>query len=383
MRKPLLAASLGSLLVLAVAEVGVRLATKAASNGMPTFLGKPLVPFRPTRSQVEGWLEDKSDSSYLAADPELGWTVRPNGSTGLYAANAQAARCEPQRQFESPPPPGSLRIVTVGDSFTHGDELGLEETWQARMEAARDDLEVVNLGVPGYGTDQAILRWEREGAAFQPEVAVLGVYPENICRNLNTVRFYLVPTGSFYPKPRFVLEAGALRRSGDELTFGSELAELLSAPEEASNLRVERWYDPGASRWHWSDASRIARIARSVLELRRRKLEREELYSGRDGTGIELTVALASRFAASARSHGVRPLILIFPMREQLPEANAQPAPSALVSGLREAGLEVVDPTAAFAEVVGRPGGAQIYLPSGHLRVAGNALIETALLAAL
>jgi hypothetical protein len=62
------------------------------------------------------------------------------------------------------------RVVMLGDSITFGSAVRDEETFCALMTPRYD---VVNLGVEGYGTDQELLKLEREGLAYHPDVVVL------------------------------------------------------------------------------------------------------------------------------------------------------------------------------------------------------------------
>src|SRR5262249_11155939 len=134
----------------------------------------------------------------------------PNGKDGDCRSNAQGARAAAERVFTPAPPTGKTRLVLVGDSFTHGDEGRDDETGAACLERDDPSLEGVNLGVPGYGSDQAVLRYRRDGRRFETDFAVLGIWPENICRNLNVVRYYLAPGGGVGAKPRFKLGGDGL-----------------------------------------------------------------------------------------------------------------------------------------------------------------------------
>src|SRR5438477_8425910 len=164
---------------LALCEAAVRLFTRTnPENGLAMIGPYVMLPYRPTAAAVEGWLAQAS-GRYLAPDPDLGWTVRPLGRStdGLYEANREGARAPSSTSYGERPAAGRVRLVTVGDSFTHGDGVGWDDTWQRHLERERPDLEVVNLGVPGYGTDQAFLRWRRDGAPLHPQLALLGIWP--------------------------------------------------------------------------------------------------------------------------------------------------------------------------------------------------------------
>src|SRR5262245_16683105 len=79
-------------LPLVLAELATRMLTRVLpENGMEAFLGLPLLPLHPSAEQVRAWSARVADSSYVAPDPDLGWSIRPNGHTddGRYEANAQ------------------------------------------------------------------------------------------------------------------------------------------------------------------------------------------------------------------------------------------------------------------------------------------------------
>jgi hypothetical protein len=77
--------------------------------------------------------------------------------------------------------------------------------------AARLNCRVGNFGVGGYGTDQALLRF-MHNPSDPSSVAVLGIFADNIQRNVNRVRYFLVGGDPLLIKPRFVLDDdGTLR----------------------------------------------------------------------------------------------------------------------------------------------------------------------------
>src|SRR4030095_12715946 len=118
-------------LPLGIAELATRALTRALpENGMEAFVGVPLVPYRPEPAQVRAWIERTARSSYVAPDPELGWSIVPNGRTleGRYEANAQGARARRDVVYAAEPPAGMHRLVAIGDSFTHGDGVANDET---------------------------------------------------------------------------------------------------------------------------------------------------------------------------------------------------------------------------------------------------------------
>jgi hypothetical protein len=367
---------------LGLAETATRMLVGTASNGMPEFRSLPLLPFRPDFQLVEARLSKASDSGYMVPDPELGWTVVRDGMAELYESNSQGVRARRDRVYGAQPPPGKTRIVTLGDSFTHGDGVRNAETWQAQLEQMRSDLEVLNLGVPAYGTDQAFLRWRRAGSALRGDIVLLGIWPENVCRNLNVVRYYLNPSGGYLSKPRFVLEDGGLTLANVPVVSGEAFARILSDPAGTALLRWEFWYDERETRPRWYDRSTFARILATLHTLYLRREIRQRLYSGEDPVGNLTTTAIARRFAEEVRASGATPLVLLIPMRDllkQYPDENSLP----LVRSLRAGGIDVLDLGPAFAARAREGGLEALFLPDGHFSPRGNEFLAQKLEALL
>lgn len=365
------------LVPLAASEVATRALTRVLpENGMPAFLGVPLLPYRPAPEQVIDWAERTQASTYVGPDADLGWSIVPNGRTpdGLYEANAQGARARQDVVYAPTPPPGTVRIVAVGDSFTHGDRVSNEETWEQRLEALRSDLEVVNLGVPGFGTDQAVLRWRRDGARLGADVAILGIWPENVCRNLNVIRYFLQPASGFSQKPRFVETAGELAVIGQPVLAGEALAHAVTAPFESPLVAHDRWLiDRDVTPAAWQ-RSRVARVAETLLRTYERRAIRERLYSGEDPSGIALTVAIAARWSREVAAAGASPQVVLIPMRELLetyPDENSFP----LARALREAGVEPIELGPLMTREARGRGADCCFQADGHLSPEGNTLV--------
>jgi len=356
-----------AVVALVTAEVTARALSGQGGNGLPRFRHWALLPFRPDAADVGDALARAEAAEYQVPDPELGWTLGRSVSSPPYATNAQGFRGDPDREIALEVPSGAVRVVACGDSFTHGDGVPLEETWTWQLGQASAELEVVNLGVPAYGTDQAYLRWRRHrDRGLRSQVAVLGIWPENVCRNLNRVRFYLQPAGPFRPKPRFRLEDGEL-----VLVPPPAREELPGLLAEARPLAHERWQIPSevASRpWYALRTARIAATARALLA---RREERDRLYTGADPAGNEVTVAIARRFAADAAEVEAAPIVGVLPFRDLLERFGDGSLP--LVAGLRDADLDVVDLFPAFAQAEG--GWGPLFQADGHLSAEGNALV--------
>ncbi len=72
-------------------------------------------------------------------------------------------------------PPKVRRIIIVGDSSVYGHGVGNNETFSALMDDSLPaDVEVLNLGVPGYSTEQTINLMEMRGWDLSPDLLIIG-----------------------------------------------------------------------------------------------------------------------------------------------------------------------------------------------------------------
>lgn len=79
--------------------------------------------------------------------------------------------------------PDTRRILVLGDSFTYGSGVAGDETYPRRLESLLTNrgwrVEVINAGVSGYGTFHEEAFLQEEGWAYQPDLLILQVFPNN------------------------------------------------------------------------------------------------------------------------------------------------------------------------------------------------------------
>lgn len=152
---------------------------------------------------------------FVEYDPALGWRHKRNFSSefvndethATLQFNADGWR-GPLRSFSKPP--AVTRILVLGGSFVDGYSVPTEERLTAVMEAnLGPKFEVINLGVVGYGTDQALLLLEQQGLKYQPDLIVLAFSYNDVWRNGSR---YFANTNHRVQKPLFVADGnGNLR----------------------------------------------------------------------------------------------------------------------------------------------------------------------------
>ena len=89
-------------------------------------------------------------------------------------------------RLPGPKPPGTIRIVALGDSFTQGYGVAEAEAYPRRLEAllrARDHAhayEVFNLGVPGTNPRDYLGNLRAVGLAYEPDIVLVGVMGNDV-----------------------------------------------------------------------------------------------------------------------------------------------------------------------------------------------------------
>ena len=251
-------------------------------------------------------------------DPLLGWSHRPGvvGKGGEVTINARGLRGG--QDYPDERPEGVARIVACGDSFTFCEEVGDTDSWPAILEGEREDTEVWNLGVGGYGTDQAFLRFQLMDTG-EIDVLIVGLLLENIGRNVNRYRPRWYPRSDTpVTKPRYVPEGHGLKLVRQP--FESREA-LVASVEDGSVLTLleedEYWSDdhlPG-----WLEWSAIARLYAGSRVYQDRELAR--LWADPEGEPFQVTLRLLESFRAEGEERGAeRFLVVIFPIESDVRE---------------------------------------------------------------
>jgi hypothetical protein len=269
--------------------------------------------------------------------PRLGWTLRP-GLRGFrqfpgssVSSNARGARG--RAEHDPGRRPGRHRIVALGDSFTFGEGVDDEQAYPHRLqELLGGGVEVVNLGVHGYGHDQMLIRLREEGLGYAPDLVLLGFYADDAARNLLAFRDYA--------KPRFVLRGGALVLQGSPL------------PPPARTLIRE------ALRPHALELLAIPWSRRRAAAARARE---------QDG----LTLALIDAMRADAGRAGARFAIVDLPPTEEIGSAEeVTPGERLLLGYAAGRGVTVCRARAALRALPGAPASRLHYDAMQHAAVA-------------
>jgi hypothetical protein len=162
--------------------------------GFTLFLGylflevavRILVPSVKVKATVPG--------NVVQFDEMLGWSLKPlayanssrTGYTISYKINSKGLR-DDETSYKKPA--GTLRIVLIGDSRTFGFGVPIEKHFSTILEGYFKNVEVINMGVGGYGVDQELLSLRLKGFQYEPDIVLAYVAHYGGQRHMHTKRW--------------------------------------------------------------------------------------------------------------------------------------------------------------------------------------------------
>jgi hypothetical protein len=336
--RPLLSSAallaLGIAAALALGEAAARWLEAARATGELRGLHE----FRPDRSWLYGLRP--------GAEKRLSET-----GDALYRINQDGFRGP---RHTRPRPPGTTRILVLGDSIAFGyavEEASafprvLERELAARASGAA--IEVVNLGVGGYNAWNEAELLKDVGIGYQPDVVLV-----QFCINdLND------PT----------------------LHFDTQTRLLLSAIPDAAypDPSVRRGSHQAPSRiWRWCAASELCVLARDAwLAVDRTEFDDAAkraavtAVGAEDGPHWDWLERRYLEMEAVAERAGARFVVLAFPYPAQLAGRGPDPVQERLLALARRHGWTVVDPLPAFRAAAAA--GADLFVDWWHPTQAGH-----------
>jgi hypothetical protein len=126
-------------------------------------------------------------------DELLGWVNLPNVHLpDMYGPGVEvrtnSQRFRNRQDFTRAVPEGRIRIICSGDSFTFGYGVSNDEVWCERLVGLDPRLETVNMGLGGYGVDQAYLWYRRDGVRLDHDIHLFAFLTDDF-RRMRSDRF--------------------------------------------------------------------------------------------------------------------------------------------------------------------------------------------------
>ncbi len=321
--------------------------------------------------------------SLFQHDAMLGWTLRPGFRSELATVGLDGRRRDPERPE---PRASAVRLAAFGDSFTFGGDVADRHAYPEVLARMEPWLAIENFGVPGYGLDQAFLRYQRDGRRTPPQIVVIGFLAENIFRNVSVFRpFYNAQSQLPLAKPRYLPGRPRPTLIENPLPRLEDYRRLLAHPAETLERlgRHDHFYQRRL-RGGELDASATVRLLKLAKE---RFVPDSEIVSdghyNPDGEAFRVTTDLFTAFYEMVLRDGGQPVILIFPERGDLERWRSahtrRDAP--LFDFLAAKGYRVVDAMTVL-EGVGGERSVDELIP-GHFSPLANELVAKSLLGQL
>ncbi|MGH1364096.1 MAG: SGNH/GDSL hydrolase family protein [Calditrichia bacterium] len=147
-------------------------------------------------------------------DAELGWRPRSNIHIGLTASREIQVRHNSRGFRDYEKLTKRPKILFLGDSFVWGYDANSEERFTNLLQDSLPNWQMINLGVSGYGMDQAFLLLKEQLEFYKPKV-VFWLISKNDRQDNSTNQRY----GGFY-KPYSSLINDSLSFAGKPVPLG-------------------------------------------------------------------------------------------------------------------------------------------------------------------
>ncbi len=319
-------------------------------------------------------------------DRRLGWRLQANWK-GRHEHRDFAVRYQiPSHGFRGPWPHGERSgecIALVGDSFTFG--LGVEDdaVFARLLESnhGQGERQVLNLGVPGYSTDQELLLLEDVISRTPIDHVIVVVCLINDV--LDNQRLF--PLQAMQGKPRFLVsENGTLRLDNVPVPTNPKtaadmrqnLASLVIGDLPAQQGAVKAWLGR-------------TEIARRLGLFQPTFAAPPGFFEDRFRGALELFDALAERGRQVSEEHGASFTIALLPGRSFVQDPDGYSANyqeflrRSLLERIGEAGIPVIDLALPLRQSYDSGEGTFFHPNDGHLDPAGHAKVAALIEAAL
>lgn len=305
------------------------------------------------------------EAFYINYDSGIGWVNKKNISGNqqrTYSERPVFIRTNEYGMRGGPvltiKPDGIKRVMILGDSNAFGYGLQEEEIFATLLsKRLPTNYQVLNSGVFGYGTDQSLLLFERDGLKFRPDIVVLAFSAGDPSDNMNSIN-----TGS--AKPYFKLVNDHLVLKNTPVPRGSIYRKSESRESAIKNAL-----------YSYSNLYRLIfnrLVATNIFAPKSvQEMSREE--------GLSTTMAIISSLDDVCRSNGCRLVVLLI-SHEELVAAQSRIGMEVgyypiIKNSLDSIGIPYIDPTQELVNQYFR--GKDVFLKNDpvHINALGNEIV--------
>ncbi len=312
-------------------------------------------PVLPGNYDTGAWLTRHPIYGHYHPANFRGW-IKRDEFTQLMQTNAAGQR---GRSIPIQKPPGTFRILVLGDSFVEAYQVAERERFLARLEAQLNEqgsthFEVIDGGCGGWGTAQEYLYWQQEGRAYQPDLVLLAVFVGNDVGD-NSLELQLGGRRELALKPYYVP-----RRDGSlELMMPNPPAP--SVPERTAEILRGH-----SAAYNFLESGVLQKLElgdlwaswRTLDALEKPRYQGNEIYKTRLNdrweSAWDITDQLIGMLSGDATSTGSRFGVVIVPTRAQVNDQAWRGIAGS--DGGRRAGLDRAFPNTQLKGIADRAG---------------------------
>jgi len=137
----------------------------------------------------------KFDASLYGNDAVTGWRLRPHAQGWWTTENVSYVRLNSfgghDREYSLAKPPNTVRVAVLGDSMTAAVQVEIPQTFASVLQQrlagcpafGQQNVEVMNFGVPGFGTAQELLQFRHYVRPYDPDIVILAFFTYNDVHN--------------------------------------------------------------------------------------------------------------------------------------------------------------------------------------------------------
>lgn len=311
-----------------------------------------------------------TDRGYFSKfDPKLGWAPIP-GVKGYHAEHGFSVLVEQNslglRAPEDSGPErrnGDYRVLVLGDSYVWGYGASQDDIFTNPDVHGRKGLELVNMGVSGYGTDQELLLYRALGSSFDVDSVAL------VFTTYNDVSNNVKPNAYGYDKPYFTLN-GTLTLHDDHIR-DSLARKVWNGFIDTS--RAASLINTGLVNLDYLMSGRGS--ADNALAEAIDRIRTPEELNAKDMKGVALTAAIIAQLRDEVEARGDRFEVLFVPYKPHIVALQEEDHPlvKPLVEQLSAKGIKTASPYRLFLEEA-RTGVSLFNAEDNHFNAAGHKL---------
>jgi hypothetical protein len=253
------------------------------------------------------------------------------------------------RDFEYDKPAGVVRVLSIGDSHTQGYEVRQEHTFSAVLERYLSvngvPSEVLNAGVSGFSTAEALVLLENEGLRYAPDVVVLGFFGNDLEDNLKAGLFALDDSGELVPTKHVHVPGVRIQN----IIYSVPGIKWLGENSYFYSLLFNTTWDLFKKRLADSAREQVTEFA----------VPQQDVYSDYE---IDLTAALLARLYEVSQQNAIKLVVVDIPL-QVVDQAVVSSFPGPLRDRAEQFSDAFIDSETLFSDYAGVT---DLHMPHGH-----------------